>query len=117
MYITSISFSYLFLIISLISLIFFAYFTFIVTKTRETSSDRQKIVGNMKDPTAWRARNKNSSILSIIITAVSLGLFIYLKFFLASILISIVYLFIIIAAIVVSLGILLGFSKKKAKSH
>lgn len=114
MYITSISFSYFFLILSLLSLIFFVYFTFIVTKTRENSSDRQKIVGNMKDPTAWRARNKNSSILCIIITAVSLGLFIYLKFFKVSFLISIIYLFIVIAAIVISLGVLLGFSKKKA---
>ncbi|WP_055667371.1 hypothetical protein [Desnuesiella massiliensis] len=113
MQITSISMSYFFLVVGVLSLIFFIYFKFIVIKTSSHSDNRSKIVGNMKDPDSWRNSNNKMSYVSLFWAIVSIGAFIYLKFFISATLISIFIPFIYLAAIIISSFI---FSSKKHKA-
>lgn len=113
MFITSISLSYVFLIIGVISLIFFLYFKFITSSTSEESHRRDKILGNMKDPESWRETNNRMGYVSLFWFIVSIAAFIYLKFFLQASLISIIIPFTYIALIIIS-SFLFGRRKVKA---
>ncbi|WP_125153847.1 hypothetical protein [Clostridium rectalis] len=106
MYITSTSLSYLFLAVGILSLFFFIYFKFIIAK-----SDNQKIVGTMKNPEVWKNRNSKMIYISLFWTIVSIGIFIYLKFFYNLGLISIVFLISYIVLLLAS--IILFFPKNK----
>lgn len=113
MQITSISMSYFFLIVGVLSLIFFIYFKFIVIKTSAHSDNRKKIIGNMKDPDSWRNSNNKMSYVSLFWAIISIGAFIYLKFFISATLISIFIPFVYLAAIIISSFI---FSSRKYKA-
>lgn len=114
MYITSISLSYVFLSICVISLIFFLYFKIIVVKTTSNKPKRDKIIGKMKNPELWRTQNNRISLISLLWSLISLAAFIYLKFFYKAGLISIIYLLAFIAVIVVS-NIIFLINRKTAK--
>lgn len=103
MYISSVSFSYFSLGISIISFIFSIYFKTLVMKTSPGSKARDKIIGNMKDPLSWRKMNNTAGNLSIFWCLVSMILFIYFKFIFTYNVISIYYAFAYIAVISVSL--------------
>jgi hypothetical protein len=102
MYITSISLCYALLGVTVIACGFFVYFKTLVIKTENTKEGKDKILGKMKDPVAWRNKNNRMSYVSLFWTVVSLLLFIYLKFFLAASLVSILYIFAYIALIVIT---------------
>lgn len=114
MYITSISISYVFLGVTLISVAFAVYFKTLVIKTSPNKNTREKILGNMKDPITWRHKNNIASYVALFWTILSLCLFIYFKFFYVASLISIYYLYIYAALIVISLFYFI--SRKKLAS-
>lgn len=103
MFVTSISFSYFFLGIALISLLFCIYHKTLVVKTSPDNKSRDKIIGEMKDPISWRKKNNMIGNISIFWCLASLALFIYFKFFFTAGLISIYYVFIYIALIAISM--------------
>lgn len=109
--ITRISLSYVFFAISIIELIFFLYYKFLVINTGEKSKRRSKIIGSMKDPEHWRHRNNIMAFVSLFWAIISIIAFIYLKFFSKSGLISIIYVFVFIALIVLSISIFLKQNK------
>lgn len=111
MNITRISLSYVFFAISIIELIFFLYYKFLVINTGEKSKRRSKIIGSMKDPEHWRHRNNIMAFVSLFWAIISIIAFIYLKFFSKSGLISIIYVFVFIALIVLSISIFLKQNK------
>lgn len=113
MLITSISFSYFFLILSMTSLIFFVYYKVILIKSNGNSDSSKKIIGNMKNPKKWRGNNEVNSYISLFFTILSLSIFIYLKFFMAPKLISILFLFAYICIIAISVS--WSSIRKKAK--
>lgn len=102
MLVTSISLSYIFFGLGAIALIFFLYFKLLVIKSSPHSSSRESIIGEMKDPDGWRDRNNKMSYLSLFWTILSIGIFIYLKFYYSTGLISIIIPFIYIGLIAVS---------------
>lgn len=106
--------SYLFLGISIISLLFFLYYKFLVVNTGDTSKRRDKIIGSMKDPDNWRDRNNKMSYVSLFWAIISIAIFIYLKFFRTAGLISIIYVFIYSAVIVLSVSVFLKQNKMVA---
>jgi hypothetical protein len=112
MFVTSISFSYFFLGIALISLIICIYHKALVVKTSPDNKSRDKIIGNMKDPITWRKRNNIIGNISIFWCLLSLALFIYFKYFFTAGLISIYYVFIYIAVAAASM-FLINMGKKK----
>jgi len=114
MNITSISLSYALLGATLIACSFFIYFKTLVIKTGSGKDSKEKIIGTMKQPEVWRNRNNKMSYLSLFWTVVSLSLFVYLKFFHTSGLISILYIFAYIALIVISTA--LGRVKDRASN-
>ncbi|MFD3156387.1 hypothetical protein ACFIJ5_05930 [Haloimpatiens sp. FM7330] len=103
MYITSISLSYVFLGLSLISLLFFIYFKTILLKSSQNNNLSKKIIGTMKDPETWKSKNNQMAYVSLLWTVLSMTIFIFLKFFYGSKLLSIIYLFVYIALIVVTI--------------
>jgi len=103
MSITSISLSYIFLSIGIISIAFFLYFKILIIKSSKNSDSRSKIIGNMKDPITWAKRNNIISYISLFWSIISLAIFIYLKFFYSATLVPIIYLFIYITLIAASL--------------
>ena len=111
MNITSISLSYVFFAISIIELIFFLYYKFLVINTGEKSKRRSKIIGSMKDPEDWRRRNNIMAFVSLFWAIISIIAFTYLKFFSKAGLVSIVYVFVFIALIVLSISIFLKQNK------
>lgn len=111
MNITSISLSYVFFAISIIELIFFLYYKFLVINTGEKSKRRSKIIGSMKDPEDWRHRNNIMAFVSLFWAIISIIAFIYLKFFSKAALVSIIYVFVFIALIVLSISIFLKQNK------
>lgn len=80
MYISSVSFSYFLLGISIISLAFSIYFKTLVMKTSPDNPARSKIIGDMKDPISWRKGNSIAGIIAIFWCLLSLFFFIYFKF-------------------------------------
>ena len=114
MNIKSMSLAYIFLIISIITLLISLYFKIIVIKTSPGKRDRNRIIGDMKDPITWRERNNIISYILIFWASVSLLIFIYLKFFNTEVMLSVLYLVAYIIIILVS--VLLSILKKKAVS-
>lgn len=112
MNITSISVSYMFLAIGIVCILFFVYFKLLYTSTNDNNKHRDKIIGKMKDPHKWRELNNKMSYVCLFWAVISLSIFIYLKYFITSTLISIYYIFLILALIVAS--ILFVLIKKKA---
>lgn len=113
MFITSMSLSFVFLVVSLICFGAFLYFKILIIKTGENSQSREKIIGSMKDPASWRSRNNRLSYITLFWSILSLAVFIYLKFFTQAGLIPSYYLFIYVAVIVLS--IILFRAKNTAK--
>lgn len=111
MYISSVSFSYFTLVISMISFFFAVYFKTLVMKTSPDSKTREKIIGSMKDPLTWRKMNNTAGNLSIFWCLVSMIFFIYFKFLFVYSVIYIYYAFAYIAAI----GLSMLFIKSKDK--
>lgn len=111
MFITSISLSYIFLGIAIVSLIFFIYFKVLYVKTAPDKKSRQDIIGKMKDPLSWRNKNNKMSYLSFFWFIISIALYVYLKFFFKPNLVSIAYIFIYIALIAISNIILIKKQK------
>lgn len=103
MFVTSISFSYFFLGIALISLVFCIYYKAIVVKTSPDNRSRDKIIGRMKDPISWRKKNNIMGNTYIFWCLASLALFIYFKFFFTAGLIPIYYVFIYIGVMAISM--------------
>jgi len=103
--------SYVFFAISIIELIFFLYYKFLVINTGEKSKRRSKIIGSMKDPEDWRHRNNIMAFVSLFWAIISIIAFTYLKFFSKAGLVSIVYVFVFIALIVLSISIFLKQNK------
>ncbi|MCM8711322.1 hypothetical protein M2651_09790 [Clostridium sp. SYSU_GA19001] len=99
---TSHSLSYLFLGVTVISFIFFFYFKVLVSNTSEKSSKKEKIIGNMKNPSEWRSKNNRMSYVFLFWFLASLIIFIYLKFFYGLGLISGIYVIAYLALIVIS---------------
>ena len=114
MFLTSISLSYFFLGITLIALGFLFYFKVLVIKTDPEKSSRKNIIGKMKDPDSWRARNNKMAYVSLFWAIISLAIFIYLKFFFTAGLISIIYLIAYIALVVISTSLFGVRRKSKA---
>lgn len=112
MKITTISFSYFFLAVAIISFIFSVYFLVITKKTSEDSNSRDEIVGSMKDPDNWRSRNKKMGYINLCFFIISIGAFIYFKFFSVPSLINLIYLFVFLGIIVISLFVILIANKK-----
>lgn len=110
MYISSISLSYLFFAICAITFIVFLYFKFLVMNTSDKSSKRTKIIGNMKNPDKWRKDNNKMAFISLFWSIISLGVFVYLKFFFGIKLVSIIYPFAYLAMVV---AILLFFIMRR----
>lgn len=113
MYITSISLSYLFLIIGVFSIIAALYFYFIVNGASEESKYHDQIVGNMKDAETWKNSNKKMAYLFTFWAILSIAIFIYLKYFYGAALLSIFIAFIYAAVIIISSFI---FSYKRSKA-
>lgn len=114
MNITTISLSYFFLAIFILSAIFAIYFKLVVIKSTPGNKQRDKIIGEMKDPDTWRNKNNILAYISIFWSTVSLLIFAYLKFYYAAGLVSTIYLFLYLAAIVIS--IFFATSKHSTKS-
>lgn len=109
--ITSISLSYMFFAISIVSFIFFLYYKFLVINTGDKSKRRDKIIGSMKDPEHWRHGNNIMAFISLFWALISQGAFIYLKFFYKSGLVSIIYVFIYL--VLITLSVLLFLKQNK----
>lgn len=113
MYLTSISLSYFFLAIALASIAAYLYFKLLVIKTDPKNEDREKIIGNMKDPVNWRERNKRMSVVCLFWFIVSTIAFVVLKFFYPIALIP--FMLLVIYAILIVLSIVF-FSKGRGKA-
>lgn len=113
MYLTSISLSYFFLGIAIISIAAYLYFKLLVVKTDPQNQDREKIIGDMNDPTSWRERNKRMSVVCLFWFIVSTIVFVVLKFFYPIALVPLMLL--VIYAILMVLSIVF-FSRGKRKA-
>ncbi|MCT8977332.1 hypothetical protein N4T77_12045 [Clostridium sp. CX1] len=115
MYLPSISLSYFFLAVAIIAIAAYLYFRLLIVKSSPDNSNREKIIGNMKDPESWRERNRKMSYVCIFWFVVSIAAFAYLKFLYSVALIPIIYLIIYAVLIVLSL-IFFPRTKKKASA-
>lgn len=104
MNITSMSFSYLFLGIALISLSFYLYFRLMYVSSSPDNSISQSIFGEIKHREDWHEKNRLMSHVFLFWTITSIILFIYMKFFIVSALMSILYLFLYVIFIVSSVA-------------
>ncbi|WP_434283848.1 hypothetical protein [Clostridium botulinum] len=114
MNVTSISLSYFFLGISLISLSFFIYFKILTNNSSKENENNEKIVGDMKEPKTWLNRNNRMAYVSLFWAIVSLAVFIYLKFFIMPTIISILY--VIGYAFLIVISVAIAGMKKQEKS-
>lgn len=112
--VTSISLSYVFMGVGVILLIAFLYFRVIVAKSADGKPSHDRIVGSMKHPDTWRNKNNSASYVSLFWAVLSIGIFIYLKYYLGSTVIPIWYLFVYAAAIIISYAIFGGKREKAA---
>lgn len=113
MFLTSISLSYFFLGIALVSIAAFLYFKLLVIKSDPENERSEKIIGNMKDPKSWRERNKRMSYVCLFWFIVSTIAFITLKFFYSIALIPFTLLIIYVVMMVLSI-VFFSRGKKKA---
>ncbi|MBU5484873.1 hypothetical protein KQI86_11050 [Clostridium sp. MSJ-11] len=112
MNITRISFSYFFLGVGLLSIVFYVYFKMLSIKSDPKSKDRKKVIGEMKDVALWTEKNKMMEYLSLGWAVISIALFAFFKFFYTTTgLISIIFPFVYIAMIAAS--VMLFMPKKK----
>jgi TRAP-type uncharacterized transport system fused permease subunit len=105
--------SYLFLAIAAIDLAFVFYFKVLVMNTSENNKHRDKIIGKMKDPEDWRNRNNRMFYLFLFWCIASFAVFIYLKYFFGTGLVSTFYVIGFLAAMVISIA-LFGIRRKTA---
>lgn len=110
---TSSALSYLFIAIAVIDLIFVFYFKVLVMNTSENSSKRKNIIGSMKDPDDWRSRNNRMSYIFLFWCIASFAVFVYLKYFFGTGLVSAIYVIGFLAAMVISIA-LFGIRRKTA---
>jgi hypothetical protein len=115
MLVSSISLSYVFFGVGAIALIFFLYFKVLVVKSSPNSSSRESILGDMKDPDGWRNSNNKMGYLFLFWAILSIGVFIYLKFFYEATLISIIIPFIYVGLVAVSASFF--GSRRKNTAH
>lgn len=102
MNLTKASISYFFLAIGLIAIAFYAYFKVLSIKSSPNSSNRDKIIGEMKDVDTWIEKNKRMEYVALFWAVVSVAIFAFLKYFYTAPLLSIFFPFIYIALIVIS---------------
>lgn len=112
MYLTSISLSYFFLTVGILSAALYVYFKVLVVKTNPQRDSRHKILGDMKDPDSWIQRNKRMCYLSLFWAVVSILLFAILKFSYPMKLISTMYLIIYTIIVILSIAF---FARAKNK--
>jgi hypothetical protein len=110
---TSSALSYLFIAIAIIDLAFVFYFKVLVMNTSENSSRRKNIIGSMKDPDDWRSRNNRMSYIFLFWCIASFAVFVYLKYFFGTGLVSAIYVIGFLAAMVISIA-LFGIRRKTA---
>jgi hypothetical protein len=110
----SFSLSYLFLAVGLLSFIFFCYFKILHWNTSDKSDKKEKIIGKMKNVEEWRGKNNRLSYIFLFWSVVSIGIFIYFKYYLGARLISSLYIIGYLALIIISSAI--GGIKGKAKA-
>ncbi|MBV7273153.1 hypothetical protein JMF89_09945 [Clostridiaceae bacterium UIB06] len=102
MYLTSISFSYFLLGVSIACIAAYLYFRLLFTKTSPESNSRDKIIGQMKDPETWRLKNKQVSNVCMFWFIVSILIYASIKFLFSIQLIPIVYLLIYVVLMLLS---------------
>jgi hypothetical protein len=102
---TSSSLSYLFLVIGVLSFIFFCYFKILHYNTSDKSSKKEKIIGEMRNVDEWRSKNNRMSYIFLFWSIVSVGAFIYIKYFLGLRLISTIYVIGYLALVVISTAV------------
>ncbi len=105
MNITSISLSYVFIGIGVAALLAFVYFKIITVKTAPQSASKDKILGEMKHPDTWRNSNNTMAYVSLFWGIISVGIFIYLKYFNEPTVMPSWYLFAYAAVLAVSYGL------------
>ena len=110
---TSSALSYLFIAITIIDLVFVLYFKVLVMNTSEHSSKRKNIIGSMKDPDDWRRRNNRMSYIFLFWCIASFAVFVYLKYFFGTGLVSAIYVIGFLGAMVISIA-LFGIRRKIA---
>lgn len=116
MYMTSSSLAYVFLGITILAFAFSLYFKTLVIRTKPNSYSRDKIIGNMKNPDAWRISNSRMGNFSLFWAILSLIVFIYLRFYYGIGLVNSVYVFGYLAvAIISAIFILSSLRSRKAK--
>lgn len=102
MYLTSISLSYFILGIAIAAIAAYLYFKLLVTKTSPESPQKDKIIGQMKDPESWRIKNTRMANVCMFWFIVSIIIFASTKFLFRVQLIPIIYLIIYAVLIVLS---------------
>lgn len=115
MYLTSISFSYFILGVSIACIAAYLYFKLLFTKTSPESISRDKIIGQMKDPETWRTKNGRMSNVCMFWFIVSIIIYGVIKFLFTISLIPIIYLLIYAVLMVLSF-IFAARVKKKAST-
>lgn len=115
MYLTSISFSYFILGIAMASIAAYLYFKLLVTKTSPESPQKDSIIGQMRDPESWRAKNSRMATICMFWFIASIIIYALIKFLFSIQLIPIIYLLIYVALIVLSF-IFAARTKKKASA-
>lgn len=115
MYLTSISFSYFILGVSIICIASYLYFKLLFNKTSIESNSRAKIIGQMKDPEGWRRRNGRMANVCMLWFIISIILYAVIKFLFTISLIPITYLLIYVVTIALSF-IFASIVKKKAST-
>jgi len=113
MYLTSISLSYFFLAVALVSIAAYLYFKLLVIKSDPQNAGSDKIIGAMKDPVSWRTRNKQMSLVCLFWFIVSTIGFVALKFFYPIALIPTMIL--VIYAVLIVLSIVF-FSRERGRA-
>lgn len=113
MNVTSISLSYVFIGIGIAALIAFIYFKVVTVKSSPESESRDKIVGNMKNPDVWRSRNNALAYLSLTWAIISTAIFIYIKYYMAPILMPGWYVFAYAGILAISYAFF-GVKREKA---
>ncbi|AAK78970.1 uncharacterized membrane protein (UPF0136 family) [Clostridium acetobutylicum] len=103
MNVTTISLKYFFFALTIIGALLSFYYRSLVSKTSPGNKNREKILGNMKDPISWRERNSKLSYISMFWTAVSFVIFLYFLLFSRTGTLSVTYLIIYIVLIAASL--------------
>lgn len=111
---TSSSLSYFFISLAVILFLMFCYFKVLVMNTGENSKRREKIIGKMKDPATWRAKNNAMSYVFLFWTIASVGIFIYLKYYMGMSLVNGLYLLAYLALIVIS--VIVAGMRRKSKA-